>query len=291
MSSITGPAAAALESLTPSQLLFIQSLPKAELHAHLNGSIPIAVLQELALEYIDSDPGSPSQSSRSLSNDVVEAGIEKLLAGPSIVEIADFFDLFPAIYALTAAPSALARATYAVLSTFLDGEYPQCTYLELRTTPKETPEMTREQYLRVVVGELNRHSGVNRVGLIVSMDRRMDEATLRECLDLAKKLKEEGEPVVGVDLCGDPMSGDMALFHKYFDEAKAAGLGVTLHIAEVCVIFPSLIGLLSTACCLDRTKPSARNPAALIVPTRPAGARHFPRRRSQEARCGAKYLH
>jgi len=74
--------------------------------------------------------------------------------------------------------------------------------------------------------------GRERVGLIVSMDRRMRKEDLRECVDLAKKLKVEGEPVVGVDLCGDPTAGDMGEFQKYFKEAKEAGLGVTLHIAE-----------------------------------------------------------
>ncbi|KAF8060804.1 adenosine deaminase-like protein [Lyophyllum atratum] len=226
--SIAGPAAKALDTLTPEQVNFIKTLPKAELHAHLNGSIPIAVLQELAREYL----ASASPASRALSNDAIEAAIDKLLAGVSIDEISDFFSLFPAIYAITSTPSALGRATRAVLSTFLDGEYPQCTYLELRTTPREAPEMTRQEYLRVVLGELKHFGGLQRVGLIVSLDRRMGQEVLRECLDLAKTLKAEGEPVVGVDLCGDPMAGDMALFRKYFEEAKAAGLGVTLHIAE-----------------------------------------------------------
>ncbi|GLB36771.1 putative metallo-dependent hydrolase [Lyophyllum shimeji] len=224
---IAGPAAEALQALTPEQIIFIKTLPKAELHAHLNGSIPISVLQELAREYVASAP----LSSKSVSNDAIRAVIDDLLNGVTLDEISDFFGLFPAIYALTSTPSALARATRAVLSLFLDGEYPQCTYLELRTTPRETPEMTREQYLRVVLGEL-RHYGVQRAALIVSLDRRMGNEVLRECLDVAKKLKADGEPVVGVDLCGDPMAGDVELFREYFDEARDAGLGVTLHIAE-----------------------------------------------------------
>ncbi|KAF5376954.1 hypothetical protein D9615_007251 [Tricholomella constricta] len=228
--SIAGPAAAALEALTAEQITFLKTLPKAELHAHLNGSIPIAVLQELAREYLASAP-SPT-SSKPLSNDAIQAGIDKLLGGPAIDEISDFFTLFPAIYAVTSTPSALARATRAVLSSFLEGECPQCMYLELRTTPRENQEMTREQYLRVVLAELHRYGSVRQAGLIISLDRRMGEDVLRECLDLAKMLKAEGEPVVGVDLCGDPMAGDMTLFQKYFSEAKGAGLGVTLHIAE-----------------------------------------------------------
>ncbi|KAG2085063.1 hypothetical protein BD769DRAFT_1536556 [Suillus cothurnatus] len=51
MSEIAGPAAAALSSLCPDDVIFLQSLPKAELHAHLNGSIPIKTILELAQQY------------------------------------------------------------------------------------------------------------------------------------------------------------------------------------------------------------------------------------------------
>jgi len=229
--AIAGPAASALNSLTEEQLNFIQTLPKAELHAHLNGSIPIAVLQDLAREYATTNAAGAGL----VSNETVQAGMSALLQvdGPPLEKITDFFSLFPAIYALTSTPSALARVTRAVLGSFLDGEFRQCVYLELRTTPRESAEMTREGYLRTVLGEQRRYKP-EETGLIVSLDRRMGVDVLRECLDIAKKLREEGEPVVGVDLCGDPTVGDMSTFGIYFEEAKEAGLGITLHIAEVC---------------------------------------------------------
>lgn len=101
MSAISGPAAAALDSLSPTQVAFLDSLPKAELHAHLNGSIPISVLQELATEYLSN---GNQLTAAAVSNDTVRAGIEKLMAGPVLDEIHDFFHLFPAIYALTSTP-------------------------------------------------------------------------------------------------------------------------------------------------------------------------------------------
>ncbi|KAG6825787.1 hypothetical protein H0H92_002440 [Tricholoma furcatifolium] len=241
MSSIAGPAAYALRALTPAQISFIQSLPKAELHAHLNGSIPISVLQDLARDY-----GSTNSASQALSNDAVQEGIQTLLKGPSLNEISDFFSLFPAIYALMATPPALARAVRAVLSSFLDGEHPQCTFLELRTTPKATPHMNREEYLRVVLEEMKKY-GRERVGLIVSMDRAMSQDALGECVKVARKLKREGEPVVGVDLCGDPFAGDVQSFRRYFDAAKEAALGVTLHIAELIIVHVELILGVQTA--------------------------------------------
>ncbi|KAG6894685.1 hypothetical protein C0992_005126 [Termitomyces sp. T32_za158] len=249
MSTISGPAADALRALTPEQIAFLQNLPKAELHAHLNGSIPISVLQELAQEHL----ASPA-SSRTISNDAIQSGLNKLICGPTLNEIHDFFDLFPVIYALMATPLALARAVHAVLSLFLDGETPQCTYLELRTTPKVTPEMSREEYLRVVLKEMKAY-GNDRVGLIVSMDRKMAPDAMSECVKLAKALKAEGEPVVGVDLCGDPTAGDPAAFWTYFKEAKEAGLGITLHIAETDDALPFRTSLLGEYALLMAPQP------------------------------------
>ncbi|KAF8955708.1 hypothetical protein BDZ97DRAFT_1907526 [Flammula alnicola] len=214
---VAGPAAAALSSLTPSQIRFLQTIPKAELHAHLNGSIPLSVLQELATEYY-----LTSSSSGGISDASVRAGVEKLMTGPSLDQIHDFFHLFPAIYALTSTPAALGRATRAVLRAFLDGDTPQCNHLELRTTPRATEAMDREQYLDVVLAELDRYKP-DQVGLIVSIDRRMGAEVLRDCLRLACKLRGEGRRVVG----------DMQTFAPYFAEARRVGLGVTMHIAEV----------------------------------------------------------
>jgi len=226
----SGPGVLALKTLTPAQIQFLQMIPKAELHAHLNGSIPIATLKELASEYLGSSASSSTQST--ISNETIKLGIESLTTGPSLEKINDFFFLFPAIYALTSTPTALARATRAVLRTFLDGTTPQCQYLELRTTPRQTEAMDREQYLRVVLAEMKRYKR-EQVALIVSFDRRMDHDVLRDCIRLACKLKSEGERVVGVDLCGDPTAGNMNEFGPYFAQAKQVGLGVTMHIAEV----------------------------------------------------------
>ncbi|KAF8651819.1 hypothetical protein AX14_008456 [Amanita brunnescens Koide BX004] len=224
---IAGPAAAALKALSPNQIAFIQSLPKAELHAHLNGSIPLKALQHLAKEYLSRD--APSNS---ISNEDVRAGVKTFSDGVRLDQIDDFFVLFPAIYALTATRAALGYATRAVLSEFLDGDSPQCTYLELRSTPKATEEMTREEYLRTVLDEVERYPK-ERAAFIVSLDRRMSLEVMKECVEAAVKLKQEERRVVGIDLCGDPRAGDVDTFEPIFEQVRNAGLGITLHIAEV----------------------------------------------------------
>ena len=200
--SLSKPALDAIESLTPSQVDFLKALPKAELHAHLNGSIPLSVLQQLAKEYVPSDTDSDTTLL------AIQSGIEKLQDGVVLDKIHDFFDLFPAIYALTSTKEALARATDAVLAEFLelkDGEeYPQATYLELRSTPKKTIATTRLEYVETVLDEVEKYRP-DQAALVVSLDRRMSTEVADECVQAAITLKKRGRRVVGVDLCGDPI--------------------------------------------------------------------------------------
>ena len=239
--NVAGPAAAALHSLSSDQITFIQSLPKAELHAHLNGSIPIQALQHLAREYLSSS----SASSDPVSIDEVRTGVETLSNGVTLDKIDDFFSLFPAIYALTSTRETLAYATRAVLSEFLDGEVPQCAYLELRSTPRETKDMTREQYVRTVLDEVEKYPK-EKAAFIVSVDRRMAVDVMKECVDVAERLRREGRRAVGIDLCGDPKTGDVRSFEATFEQARNAGLGITVHIAEVRA-FVTSIRILTTS--------------------------------------------
>lgn len=194
--TIDGPAAAALASLTQRQLAFIRSLRKAELHAHLNGSIPISTLQKLA------ENMAPDLSRQ--TSEAVQKGIDVLKNGVQLNAIGDFFGLFPAIYALTSTPDALREVTCDVLAVFLKGDPPEAAYLELRSTPRTSPSMTRRQYLEAVLDELEKYP-VDTAALIVSVDRRMTPDEANECVELAIQLRNEGRRVVGIDLCGDPL--------------------------------------------------------------------------------------
>ena len=228
--AVSGPARTALRSLDSGEISFLQSLQKAELHAHLHGCIPLSTLQRLASNF-------------SASPDIeveVAAIITRLQSDIVLSEVSDFFLLFPAIYALIATPAALAEATRDVLEAFLIEQPPpmgfdfqpaaECSYLELRSTPRKTPYMSREQYLLTVLQEIRAFP--SRAALIVSLDRRMSESDIEECVDLAIKLHVQGEPVVGVDICGNPHEGILDKFEKHLERAREAGLGLTVHIAE-----------------------------------------------------------
>ncbi|KAF5381891.1 hypothetical protein D9757_007598 [Collybiopsis confluens] len=233
-STIAGPAALALSSLSRSQISFIENLPKGELHAHLNGCVPLSVLRHLAESYEpDGDPSRPSLAQ-------ITAGLHTLESF-DLDDIHGFFGAFRTIYALIATREALATATRAVLSQFLDSpspnEPPECVYLELRTTPRHTSTLSVEDYIDCVLSEVERYTP-NQAALILSLDRRMpldgdDTAvTISKVVAEAIRLKNDGRRVVGLDLCGDPLAGDMSLLEPYIAKAKTAGLGITLHIAE-----------------------------------------------------------
>ncbi|KZV97417.1 Metallo-dependent hydrolase [Exidia glandulosa HHB12029] len=220
MNDIAGPAAAALASLKRYERVFISLLPKAELHAHLNGCIPLDCLRELARDYAP-EAGEPTVDLTAFAD------------GVKLDEIHDFFKLFPAIYALTATPAALRVATRAVLDQFIgdDARQQNCAYVELRTTPRTTKHMTRKEYLEAVLDEVEL-SPKDRTALLVAVDRRMEESVVAEIVDLAIELKNAGRRVVGMDLCGEPLAGDVHMLVKHLARAKKAGLGVTVHVAE-----------------------------------------------------------
>lgn len=152
-----------------------------------------------------------------------------------------FFPLFSSyIYNLLTDVDSIREATTAVLEDFhADG----VVYVELRTTPRATPLVSAETYVRTILsaiadfgGGTHRGDGQRemRTRLILSVDRRHDLATATEVVRLATALRPLG--IVGVDLCGDPAArpgGEVRLFTPVFESARAAGLGITVHFAEL----------------------------------------------------------
>jgi len=132
-------------------------------------------------------------------------------------------------------------ATRSVLAEFLaDG----VRYLELRTTPRALtppggPVTSAEQSLRLVVSELNAWNATNGhlmpVRLIVAVDRAKHDVNAAEWIvDLTLRLRDEGAPIVALDLCGDPNKiTDVATLRAPFARAARHGLPCVLHFAEV----------------------------------------------------------
>ncbi|KAM0250325.1 hypothetical protein ACHAP5_002386 [Fusarium lateritium] len=137
------------------------------------------------------------------------------------------------IYNLITDEESVRYTTNSVLTDFCnDG----ICYLELRTTPRSTPQLSAEQYIATLVHTIssfeNQHPQLH-TRLILSVDRRHKPEQAASTLELAMKYRNQG--VVGLDLCGDPTArpgGEINVFTPIFQEAKKQGLGITVHFAE-----------------------------------------------------------
>lgn len=107
-------------------------------------------------------------------------------------------------------------------------------YLELRTTPRALPGYEVSESLGAVIRIIEEWNAREEmiVRLILSVDQaKHDLPDAERIVDLALGLRPT---VVGIDLCGDPNARrDIASLKPAFDRARANGLGVVLHFAEV----------------------------------------------------------
>lgn len=139
------------------------------------------------------------------------------------------FELFRVAHELTKTKQAVYLATESVIKEFVNDNV---KYLELRTTPRQEAEMSKEQYIESVIKAiLNCDSNII-VKLLCSIDRRHPLKSSEESLDLIIKMKEKYPDVIkGVDLSGNPSAGCFP--EELFKKAKDHGLFVTLHCGEV----------------------------------------------------------
>ncbi|KAI5457715.1 hypothetical protein BGZ63DRAFT_407780 [Mariannaea sp. PMI_226] len=145
-----------------------------------------------------------------------------------------FFPLFTSyIYNLLTDEESVRYSTISVLTDFLnDG----VAYLELRTTPRETSQLTAEAYIATLLSTISAFEAEHpqlHTRLILSVDRRHTPEKAASVLALALKHRDDG--VVGLDLCGDPKArpnGEIAIFTPVFEEARRQGLSITVHFAE-----------------------------------------------------------
>ncbi|CAK45597.1 uncharacterized protein An08g06270 [Aspergillus niger] len=207
---------------------FTKSLPKIELHAHLSGSISRQCLHEIWLKKKAQEPGFS-----------IEDPWVTMPPGKVDYSLQTFFQSFnKSIYNLV---NDLASLTYATHSVLTDFQNDGVTYLELRTIPRASPSssFTREEYLTTVLDAISDFqanqspsSPKMSVYLILALDRgHHTTAEALEIVDLALAHRARG--IVGIDVCGNPTKGDVSVLREAFAKAKANGLGLTVHFAEM----------------------------------------------------------
>ncbi|XP_077299017.1 adenosine deaminase-like protein [Arctopsyche grandis] len=194
---------------------FCKNLPKIELHAHLNGSLSESTLKQLQrIKNVDNDDISNFKFDHSKST-------------------SECFAVFKIAQALTDTPDAVKLATSLTLQEFNDDGV---LYMELRSTPRRNPKMTKVQYIQSMVDAIIDTSNLieMKTCVLTSIDRRntVEEAeeTIIATIEMAKKYPHI---IVGIDFSGDPHIGIFGDFTKILDTSRCAGLKVTVHAAEI----------------------------------------------------------
>ena len=193
---------------------FCFSLPKIDLHAHLNGSIRKSTLYELLSETDREEISKLFENQMSFSN---------------------AFKVFSISSKILKSLEVLRRITREMIE---DWAKTNCIYLEIRTSLKSLEGLGKEKYLRTVLEEIltgnNKHEMQTR--LIISLNRCLPISDYVETLEIFKNFRDEKlRPlIVGIDYSGF----EEEELHKYedvipiFNQFKELGLKVTLHMGE-----------------------------------------------------------
>jgi len=198
------------------------SLPKIDLHRHLEGSLRLATLAEVAREH---------------NVDLPSYDIEQLRPYVQITNDEPDFHGFLAKFTLLrrfySTRQAVARVAYEAVA---DAVADNVRYLELRFCPATLAEAQGftlsdvTDWVCQAIQQACQDFPIT-VKLILCLVRERDLPIAETIVDLAIAGRERG--IVGVDLAGDEVRYPAAPFQKAFLRAAEAGLGITIHAGEV----------------------------------------------------------
>jgi adenosine deaminase len=238
-------------------LELIRRLPKTDLHVHLDGSLRLRTLIELAG---DANVALPSETPE---------GLESLVFRPRYANLAEYLEGFKYTVAALQSPEALERAAYELAE---DSQQDGVRYLEVRFAPQlhvhrelDVPAVVRavDRGLRRATADFNRRPEVVAgdepkfgAGILLcamrffrpefsvgflrffealpeARDKEIHAAASLEVARAAARLRrDEGLLVVGIDLAGQE-KGYPAMDHrKAYQVAHEAFLGKTVHAGE-----------------------------------------------------------
>jgi adenosine deaminase/aminodeoxyfutalosine deaminase len=186
---------------------FIQSLEKAELHLHLEGSVEPATIREL-----DS----------ALSLDDIHAATQ-------YNDFAGFLRAYVWVTRKLDSPSAYALATRRLLESL---ETQHVVYAEI--TLSAGVILWKEQNLEAVfqaVQRTAREFSAVKIAWIFDAIRQFGVDPAARVFAAAQEMRREG--VVAIGIGGDEARGPATWFKQLYSEARAAGLRLTCHAGEV----------------------------------------------------------
>ncbi|KAL0279030.1 UNVERIFIED_CONTAM: hypothetical protein PYX00_000676 [Menopon gallinae] len=205
---------------------FCEQLPKIEVHAHLNGSIRLEVLEELRSYNIQNNI---PQMDRTTWFD-----LSKIFLRSEVPTLSECFKIFEMSHSVTINPYTVQRATESVIEDFANDNV---VYLELRSTLRSEKGMTKAKYLESIISAVRnceQKFPCIIVKLIVSINRKNSIQDAKENVDIAiRYAKAEPDIVVGIDLSGDPHQKLFTDFIEILNKARKHGLKLTIHFGEI----------------------------------------------------------
>ncbi len=200
---------------------YLLAMPKIDLHRHLEGSLRLETLLEIAREY---------------GLDLPAGNVEKLRP---LVQITNdppnheaFLSKFEVLRHFYRSPETISRLAYEAVA---DAVTDNIHYLELRFSPQalarvrgfDLAEVT--DWVITAVQQASHDHNVQ-VGLIITLVRHEPLAQAWQVAQIA--YDRVGKGIHGIDLAGDEVKFPSAPFTPIFKTAKEVGLGVTVHAGE-----------------------------------------------------------
>lgn len=199
----------------------LKAMPKIDLHRHLEGSLRLETLLEIARQYkLD----LPTDSLESLRPHV------QITNDPPTFDA--FLSKFHVLRHFYRSPEIITRLAYEAVA---DAALDNIRYLELRFSPQALSRVRGfglEDVVDWVIAATRKASQDYQiqVGLIITLVRHDPVGQAYRVGQVAFDRKDKG--IVGIDLAGDEVRYPPAPFTPLFKEAKEEGLGVTVHAGE-----------------------------------------------------------
>jgi len=200
----------------------LKALPKVELHRHLEGSLRLLTLADIAQEYRFDLPGYEVEDFRPLVQ-IMPDDEHSAQA---------FLSKFETLRQFYQSREVIERVAYEAVA---DAAADNIVYMELRFTPIalarekgfELPEVA--SWVIDAVDQAKAEFPID-VRLIISMNRHESVELGAEHIEIAIQNMDRG--VVGVDLAGAENLFPGAPFHPLFEQAQEANLNITIHAGE-----------------------------------------------------------
>lgn len=197
-----------------------QRLPKVDLHRHLEGSLRMETLLDIARDHGITLPLLPGLSA------MVQMQPDEALT------FKNFLSKFQTLRLFYRSPDVISRVTREAIE---DAAKDNVRYLELRFTPAALGRLEGFPYIDVIqwVTEAAKKANEDfniRSNLIISLNRHEEVSVAEKIIQIAVDFKDMG--IVGIDLAGNEADFPAVPFQSLFSQAKASGLKVCVHAGE-----------------------------------------------------------